>query len=232
MPPLASDGGEELRLSPVRSLGIALISISLLALQGPAAAKKESHKQGLVKTVLYLEGSMDLAELEAPFLYQALSPQTPDASSPRSKTVTSYSWGPNPRCAGQNLAPVFIGAVRGTVVGPIQITLHSVSTPLATVDLRIWPDVTDQLCDSDVTGEMAYPEPGASVVAPLPPGPGVVEVETPAADFEAEASIMFQVTPMVDFPFVGRVLYDAGSHDSRIEFMCRPPKGADSCVLG
>lgn len=213
-----------------RSGGVVLISLFLLAMQFPATAKEELQKRKPVKTVLYLEGAMDVAELEAPFLYQALSPSEPDGANPRSKTVTSYSWGPNPRCAGQNLAPVFVGELSGTVVGPIEITLHAASTPNATVDLRIWPDVTDQVCDSDVTGELRYPEPGASVTAPLPIGPGVVEVETPPAKFEAEGVLMFQVTPMIDFPFIGRVFYDAGSHDSRLEFMCIPPKGATSCV--
>ncbi len=212
----------------------ALVAIGVLLIAGsiaqPAMAKKKPAAKGkAVKTVLYLDGDMDIAEMD-PLLFQKLSSTEPDGAAPKSKGILNYGAGPNERCAGNSLFPVFVGPFSGTVTGPITIILNTVSTPGASVDLRIWPDVGSQLCDSDATGAMDYVEPSASVVTPLPAGPGVLEVKTSSATFEAQALLMFQVTPILVPPFVGRVLYDAGGYESRIEFMCIPPKGAKSCV--
>jgi hypothetical protein len=216
------------RKSIVIGLLVALLAVGMA---GPTAAKKKPASKGkAVKTVLYLDGDMDIAEMEDPLLFQKLSPTKPDGATPKSKGILNYVAGPNETCAGNSLFPVFVGPFSGTVTGPITIILNTVSTPGASVDLRIWPDVGSQLCDSAATGAMDYVEPSASVVAPLPAGPGVLEVETSSATFEAQALLMFQVTPVLVPPFVGRVLYDAAGYESRIEFMCIPPKGEKSCV--
>lgn len=216
-----------------RATGIALILISVMAVSVPATAKK-APKQKPVKTILYLEGTMDVGDAEqdpVSGVFLQLSPDKPDGVTPKSKALYSYAVGPNPDCAGNSLFPVFIARdFAGTVVGPVKFTINTVSSPGASVDLRIWPDIASQMCDSETTGAMDYVEPGASVVAPLPPGPGVVEVKTPNAKFEAQALLMFQITPILVPPFMARVLYDAETYDSRIEFMCIPPKGAKSCV--
>lgn len=207
-----------------------IVALLAVGMAGPSSAKKKPPKAKAVKTVLYLDGTMDLAELEDPLTFQKLSSTEPDGATPKSKAILNYGAGPNQRCAGNSLFPVFVGPFSGTVVGPVKIILNTVSTPGASVDLRIWADVASQLCDSGATGAMDYVEPNTSVVAPLPAGPGVLEVETPAAKFSAQAVLMFQITPILVPPFVGRVFYDAASYESRIEFMCIPAKGAKSCV--
>ena len=126
---------------------------------------------------------------------------------------------------------MYVGPFTGTVVGPIKVTVHAIGSPGGSVELRFWPDVATQLCNSDATGAMDYVEPATAVTAPMPIGPGTIEAETPsAARFTAKAVLMFQITPVIIPPFFGRVLYDAASYESRIEFDCIPPKGKKSCV--
>jgi hypothetical protein len=72
-----------------------------------------------------------------------MDPKKP-AGPPKSKQITNYLVGPNDQCAGNNLFPVWIGDVKGTVVGKMKLTFTAVSTP-GKVDVRVWPDVAS-LC--------------------------------------------------------------------------------------
>ena len=82
-------------------------------------------------------------------------------------------------------------------------------------------------------------EPAAETVTELPNGSGEVEaiLDTGLNGFNVKSSLTIQITPAhietpgrrLLSPFLGRVLYDTPSYDSRVELRCVPVKGK-SCV--
>ena len=69
-----------------------MLALGLLVagMASPGVAKKKKPKAKPVKTVLYLDGDMDVAEAEDPLLFQKLSPTKPDGATPKSKQITNY----------------------------------------------------------------------------------------------------------------------------------------------
>lgn len=223
---------------PVRKLITVLIAVFLIVplAVAPASAAKKRKKPAPapVLTKLYLDGEQDAGETEHDPLvnpgYLPLSTVEPDGSQPRSTGYANLVVTPNTACAGNNLFPVFVGPLVGRVTGTIKVTLHTASTP-GVLDIRLWPDVNSQKCNSAAGGTMDYIEPPASIEVDVPPGQGVIEVEIPNVDFQAQALLMLQVTPLAaPGPIIGRVLYDTPTTASGIEFMCVPPAGATSCT--
>lgn len=201
------------------------------ALAVPAVAAKKPKP---VKTTLYLHGEQVVGETEnfaivAPGTYFSMDSNEPTGPEPKSKQLLNYVRGPNTQCAGNDLFPVWLGDVSGTITGDIKVTFHSISSPGA-VDVQVWPDVASQLCTNDLTGAAEYPEPAGSVRVSLPPGPGTVEAVIEGVKFKAGSKLMLQLTPVVESPYFGRVLYDSTSFASSIEFNCIPAKGAKSCT--
>ncbi|HVF53323.1 MAG TPA: hypothetical protein VNC78_06905 [Actinomycetota bacterium] len=212
----------------------ACLLVISIAVAPASAAKKKKVAPKPVLTKLYLDGEQQLGESEHDPLvnpgYLPLGTTEPDGGEPKSTGYANLVVTPNPACAGNNLFPVFVGPLVGRVTGTIKVTLHTVSTP-GTVDIRLWPDVNSLLCDSTAGGTMDYPDPAASIEVDVPPGHGVIEVEIPGVDFEAQALLMLQVTPIAaPGPIIGRVLYDTPEMASGIEFMCVPPAGKVSCT--
>lgn len=209
------------------ALTAGLIATSLAA---PAFAKKAKA----VPTTLYLHGNEVIGEVEnfavtSSGTYFDMNSEEPTGAEPKSKQLTNYVGGPNTQCAGNDLFPVWVGDLTGTVTGDIKVTFHTISSP-GSVDVRIWPDVASQLCTNETLGAFDYPEPAAEVRVDLPPGPGTVEAVIEGAKFKAGSLLMLQLTPVVESPFFGRVLYDSTSYVSKIEFNCIPAKGATSCT--
>lgn len=199
------------------------------ALAGPAFAKPKP-----VATTLYLHGNEVIGEVEnfavtSSGTYFKMDSTEPSATEPKSKQLTNYVGGPNTECAGNDLFPVWVGDLNGTVTGDITVTFHTISTP-GEVDVRVWPDVASQLCTNETLGAFDYPEPAGETRVALSPGPGTTEAVIEGVKFKAGAKLMLQLTPVVESPFFGRVLYDSTSYVSKIEFNCIPAKGAKTCT--
>jgi hypothetical protein len=189
-----------------------------------------------VKTKLFLHGTSPVDETDYGALgdaYPSMDPKKP-AGEPKSKQITNYLVGPNDRCAGNNLFPVWVGDVSGTIVGKMKLTFTTVSTP-GKIDVRVWPDVASLRCDSGLAETNDYPKPAAEVRVNLPPGGGTVRAVTKKVRFRAIQSLMVQLTPatgpaadILD-PFVARVIYDAPEFASSLQFKCIPRRGK-SCT--
>lgn len=210
------------------ALTAGLVATSLAA---PALAAK---KPKAVPTTLYLHGNEVIGEVEnfaitSSGTYFDMNSEEPTAAEPKSKQLTNYVGGPNTQCAGNDLFPVWVGDLSGTITGDITVTFHTISTP-GSVDVRVWPDVASQLCTNETLGAADYPEPAGEVRVDLPPGPGTVEAVIEGAKIKAGSLLMLQLTPVIETPFFGRVLYDSTSYVSKIEFNCIPAKGATSCT--
>jgi hypothetical protein len=213
------------------ALAATLVVASLAA---DAGAKKRARP---VNTRLYLHGTSPADEVDYGALgdaYPTMDPKKPAGGAPKSKQITNYLAGPNDQCAGNNLFPVWVGDLKGTVVGKMKLTFTTVSTP-GKVDVRVWPDVASLLCTSELAETNAYPRPAAEVTVNLPPGGGTVKAVTKKVRFRATRSLMVQITPatgpaadLLD-PFVARVVYDSPEFASSLQFKCIPARGR-SCT--
>ncbi|HYO61951.1 MAG TPA: hypothetical protein VEU29_08650 [Actinomycetota bacterium] len=217
-----------MRKSLVLTLTAGLVATSLAV---PAVAAKKAKP---VKTTLYLHGSAPIGEADnfaivAPGTYMTMDATEPSGAEPKSKQLTNYVGGPNTQCTGNDLFPVWVGDLTGTVTGDMKVTFHTIASG-GSVDVQVWPDVASQLCNNDLTGAAAYPEPAGTVRVDLPQGPGNVEAVIEGVKFKAGSKLMLQLTPVVESPFFGRVLYDSTAFVSSIEFGCIPAKGAKSCT--
>jgi hypothetical protein len=207
------------------------------ALAAPAAAKKAKP----VATTLYMHGDSLIGEADSsPIVADApltMDPTEPTGAEPKSHGIANGVVTPNHQCAGNNFFPVFVGNVRGRIVGEMKITLHALSTP-GKVDVRVWPDKLGLLCTSDLAGTSDYPEPAAEATVDLPAGHGTIQAVFEDLDFTATTNLMIQVSPEttpvgpeeIFAPFVARVLYDAADFASNVEFQCIPVKGQKSCT--
>lgn len=211
-----------------RTVASALAVVLAVAALAPAKAAKKANKRARpLATTLYFHGNEVIGELESfPVVadqYLRMDPKEPTGSETRSKQITNYGAGPNTACAGNNFFPVWVGELKGKVVGDITVTLHTLSTPGA-ADVRIWADVASLLCNS-ATGSMDYPPPDGEVRVAIPPGQASVEAVIEGVSFRATSVLMVQITPVILPPFFGRVLYDSAAAPSRIELRCIPSSG-------
>ena len=227
-----------------RIAGLLLVAVVAAALTSavPAAAKKKAKP---VATKLFLHGDGPVGESQSvPVVSDAMLPMDPTepaGAEPKSKFITNYLVGPNTECSGNNLFPVWSGAVSGTIKGDMKLTIHTVGTP-GPIEVRVWPDVLSSQCNSEnpVASSSAYIEPAGSVEVELPPGHGTVEAVIKNVNFKAIGTMAVQITPvvLVDVPspggsvlnpFLSRILYDTTDFASSLEFSCIPAKGA-SCT--
>jgi hypothetical protein len=214
-----------------------LVLVSVLGLVAVSAAPGNAAAKP-VKTTLYLHGTQPLGELESDGIvnanYLPMDTTKPTGQAPKSRQVTNYAVGPNTQCAGNALFPVWLGPLSGTVKGTVKVTLFLAGTP-SDVDVRIWPDVNSSLCTNKTLGANQYPKPAGEVVVTTPPGGGQVTAMIKNVNFKAQAMFMIQLSPsgpalpagMV--PSFDRVLYDAASFASSVQFTCTPAKGT-SCT--
>lgn len=216
-------------------------AVAVGALGVPAEAKKKKPKPTppapvAVPTTMYMDGTTQAGEQETanaaparPGTYLTLGKEA--GSGEKSHGIPSYSVGPNNRCAGNSLFPVFVGPATGTIRGDVKVTFEAASTPGGKAEVRIWPDLAAQACND------TYPEPAGSVVVDLPTGRGAVEATIPGVDFAAAQGIMIQITGVAGTanppaptipPFYARAYY--GTDASKVEFQCIPAGGASSCL--
>jgi hypothetical protein len=222
-----------------RAIALVLVA-GLVAGVGTAAdakkKKKKPPKPKTVETQLFFHGTLPLGELEANVVsmeFLPMDPTPPSGTEMKSYGITNYTVGPNTACAGNNLFPVWLGDVAGTIVGDLTLSISTLGQA-ATLEIRVWPDVNATLCDSNVG--MDYVEPAASGIVDVPAGEGSIEaVLGPASlagnSFEAGLYLMVQISPLaLGAPFVSRVLYDTAAAPSSLTFQCIPPKGETACA--
>lgn len=180
------------------------------------AAKKKKVKP--VATTLFMEGDAKFGEEDQLANGTYLKLQATEGSGEKSAGVPNYVGGPNTKCAGNSLVPVFVGGLVGRVVGDMKVTFKMNSTPASKVEVRVWPDLAAQACNE------SYVEPAGAVIVDAPAGQGTVEAVIEGLDFESIGGLMIQVTPVrAAPPSYGRVLY--GTADSKVEFSCIPTSG-------
>ncbi|HEX2239545.1 MAG TPA: hypothetical protein VHJ82_00155 [Actinomycetota bacterium] len=209
-----------------RTFTLAVTAALMMGLvASPVDAKKKKPKP--VVTKYFFHGNSPIGEPDGlngatgmePF--PSMDATEPSGSNPRSMMVISYVGGPNTACRGSFLAPVWVGDVTGRVLGEATVAFDVVSSPTAAVNVQIFPDQVDFNCDSAI--------PAASLVVPLPAGPGHVEATFENLDFEVVGKVMVQISPVLGTPYYARVLYDSADFPSSFEFSCIPPKGQTSC---
>jgi hypothetical protein len=220
--------------------GLVLSALLFTALTTPVLGKRKAKP---VATKLFLHGETVVGENDSFSLlaegYLPMDSTEPTGSEPKSRQITNYLAGPNYRCAGNNLFPVWSGPLSGTVKGDVKFTFSTVGTP-GPVVVRMWPDVGSSLCDSSTTGASDYIDPAGEVQVELPPGQGQVEAVMEDVNFKAIGSLVIQVSPAVAVdlpepagsvlaPLVSRILYDSTDFASSIEFSCIPASGK-SCT--
>ena len=227
-----------------KTLLIVLAVGLVVAMVGGSA---EAKKAKPVATTLYMHGPSQLGEMDADGVvnagYLPMDSTKPTGSAPKSKQILNYSVGPNTLCAGNDLFPVWTGHLSGHVVGTLKVTVFSAGTPSA-VDIRVWPDVSSELCTSSVAGANEYIPPAAHQVVTLAAGQGSVTATIPNVNFVATEGLMVQISPdapaatvpdptggshTVLTPSFDRVLYDASGFETSISFSCIPTSGT-SCT--
>lgn len=157
------------------------------------------------------------------------------------KQITNYAQGPNARCAGNGLLPVWAGfAGRGTIVGDATLTFTALGSTGGDVVVDVFTDVNAQACNE------AYPEPAASTTVTLPAGEGLVTVPIDLDGVAPSTYLMVQIRGAdsangvdnpVDDPGApiwpsriaptdpmaqGRIVYDGENFQSSLSFTCQP----------
>lgn len=157
------------------------------------------------------------------------------------KQITNYAQGPNAKCAGNGLLPVWVGYVgKGTITGTATLDLTVVGSTGGEVVVDVFKDVSGQACNE------AYPEPVASTTVTLPVGEGdlsvPLELDGVSPDFQLMVQIRGADSPNgVDNPAPnpgapiwpsriaptdpaaqGRVVYDGVDFQSGLTFTCQP----------
>lgn len=222
---------------------IAVIMVLGLVFGGVTSAEAAKKKRKPVKTTLYLHGAHPVGEANLPDswlndLYHEMNTTEPDAAEPKSQFVTNYLVGPNPRCSGNGLLPVWRAAMSGTISGDVKATLHTAATPGARVVVELYPDGAGGCTtDNPVSQSDAWVEPVAAVIVDVPPGHGVLDITFEGVKAEVLSHLLFQVKPDVEVttpdelfaPGQVRLLYDSVDMASNIEIPCIPASGK-SCV--
>ncbi|HWC13605.1 MAG TPA: hypothetical protein VG929_03325 [Actinomycetota bacterium] len=213
---------------PIAVVVAAGLLLGAAVVPAQAGKKKKKAKSAPIATTLFLEGTTSFGEQEMtnvptvrPGTYLQLAAK--EGSGEKSMGIPNYVGGPNPKCAGSSLVPVFVGGTVGQVTGDLKVTFLAQATPGQKVEVRVWPDVMAQACND------SYVEPAGVAVVDLPTSKGVVEATIPGLDFAAVNNLMIQITPVIGAPpGYGRAFY--GTPDTKVEFACLPPAGATSCV--
>ena len=186
-----------------------------------------------VKTTLYMHGTEPVGEVDelVNMEYLKMDTKKPNGATPKTIGITNYVAGPNDECAGNNLFPVFVGRLTGTVKGNVTVTFFNAGGP-GSIRVRIWPDVTGQLCNQETLGAHDYPKPAGDAKINALPGENKIVIKK--VKFKALSALMVQFSPgaTVDVqgpryvpPIVARIVYDSPDFMTRIQFTCTPLRG-------
>jgi hypothetical protein len=204
-----------------KTIALGLVAgLAALSLASPASAGKKTFKH-----TFFLHGPSQAGEADLPntwldSAWLPMDPNEPEGSAPKSMFVTNYLVGPNTACSGNGLLPTWKGLMAGTVKGNLTVSLQTIGSPAAKVQIDIFPDATGG-CDSDL-GSTGYVPPVASAVVDVPPGPGVTEVTFKKVNFKVGASLvmMLSIPGAPANPQQVRVLYDSSDFASAITLTC------------
>ena len=203
-----------------RTIILALVLGLIVGAVGAADAKKKKAKP--VATTLFMEGTSALGEEDQYANSQNMKLQPEEGSGEKSRGFWGAATSPNPDCAANLHLPVFVGNLQGTVTGDLKITFDAMSTPGNAVEIRVWPDISSQICNE------AYIPPAGAVTVDLPAGSGTVEATIENLNFVSQGLLTIQINPVGIPPGYARVLY--GTPTSKVEFSCIPAGGAKSCI--
>ncbi|MEA2452670.1 MAG: hypothetical protein QOG04_1380 [Actinomycetota bacterium] len=208
-----------------------VLFLALGLIVGSIATADAKKKAKPVATTLYLHGTSDVGEADLPDnvsggLFMAMDTTKPSAATPKSMFVTNYIAGPNTTCSGNALLPTWKGPLSGTVKGDLTITLNTIGSPAAKMQVDVFPDGTGG-CDSTV-GSTGFVPPVASAIVDVPPGPGVTEVKFENVNFKAVGTLvmMLSIPGAPANPYQVRVLYDGAGYESNIALSCTPASGS------
>lgn len=218
------------------------VAVAVLLVAGVVGSASAAKKKKPVTTTLYLHGAHEVGEANLPDswlndLYHVMDATEPDASTPKSQFVTNYLVGPNPRCSGNGLLPVWKATMTGTIAGDVKATLHTAASPGARLVIELYPDGTGGCTtDNPVSPANEWVEPVAAVAVDVPPGHGVLEVTFEGVKAKVLSHLLLQVKPdfavtapdEVFVPGQVRLLYDSTDMASSLTVPCIPAGGA-SC---
>ncbi len=223
-----------------RSIAIVMVAGLLVGATTTAEAAKRRKP---VTTTLYLHGAHPVGEANVPDgwlndVYHEMNATEPDGAAPKSQFVTNYLVGPNPRCSGNGLLPVWKAQMSGTISGDVKATLHTAATAGARVVVELYPDgLGGCTTDNPVSPADEWVEPVSAVTVDVPPGHGVLEVTFENVKATVASHLLLQVKPdflvtapdEVFMPGQVRLLYDSTDMASSVAVPCLAPKGAASC---
>lgn len=199
-----------------------------------------------IEVTMYLHGDDELAKVDDNAYAGTSGGVLPmDREAPdgdyETKQLTNYAQGPNARCAGNGLLPVWQGfAGQGTITGPAVLDLTFLGSTGGQVVVDVFVDVSGQACNE------AYPEPVATAVATLPMGEGDLSIPLELDGVRPGSYLMVQLrgadsatsvaNPVpnpgaptwpgaalpTDPTAQGRVVYDGADFQSRLTFTCQP----------
>lgn len=224
-----------------RLVTIGLSASLVFGAVGAADAAKKKKKP--VITTLYLHGAHQVGEANLPDswlndLYHEMNETEPDGAAPKSQFVTNYLVGPNPRCSGNGLLPVWRTPMAGTISGDVKATIHTAATPGARLVIELYPDGAGGCTtDNPVSASNEWVEPVAAVIVEVPPGHGVLEVTFEGVKAKVLSHLLLQVKPDFEVtapdeifaPGQVRLLYDSADMASSLEVPCIPASGS-SCI--
>lgn len=210
-------------------LAVATGLLATGAVSASAAPKPKAAKP--VALSWFLHGTQPIGELENPDItapsYMPMDAKAPTGAQARSAGVTYYVAGPNTRCAGNTLFPVWVGALDGAPTGDatVELVLQTVGT--GNIEVRLFADVFGQACND------AYEPPIGSAIVPVTVGQTSAKVVLKNINKKKRnvSSLMLQVSPAapLDPPFHTRIQYDATTALSKMAFRCQPKAGKKAC---
>ena len=211
-----------------------LVLVMAIGLVFGAVASAEAAKAKPKNVTLYLHGVQPFGEADLPdtwvsSAWYTMDPTKPSDATPKSMFVTNYLVGPNTACSGNGLLPTWRGALSGSVKGDVTVTLHTIGSPAAQMQVDLFADGTGG-CESDL-GSTGFVPPVASAQVAVPPGPGTTEVVFEDVNFKTQGSLvmMLSIPGAPANPYQVRVLYDGADFESAVELKCAPTSGK-SCV--
>jgi hypothetical protein len=179
-----------------------------------------SNASAKTPTTLYLHGRQPVGEAEMPDTWvdsnwMSMDSTKPADPAPKSMFVTNYVGGPNTQCSGNGILPVWKGLVSGTATGTVTVTLNTVATPAAKLNVELYPDGAGG-CESSL-GSTGYIPPAAAQVVDVAPGPGVTTVTFKNVKLKMIQSLVLQLSIISPSPAQVRVLYDSASFPSSVQ---------------
>lgn len=214
-----------------RSVVLAVVISSLAVSAATAtAAPKVKAKPKPVPVTLFLHGTQSFGEADNTIVtgeFPTMDLTAPTGTQARSRGVTNYGAGPNTKCAGNSLFPVWVGALAGTPTGDVTVDLFLQSAGSGTFEVRLFADIAEQACND------AYVEPIGSATFAIANGAQTAKIVLKGVNKKAKpvTSLMLQVSPATvpAAPFITRIQYDSVAMNSRITMSCLPNIGKKAC---